>query len=348
MIDNKKGDIDWFIVTIIISVLTLVVFVLIGIFFPFGDTVDRAACKVSVVLRATLPGDTINIKDQISLRCKTRNICITTKSYGKGNCTGIGKDFETMRLTGTNDVLRKEQIKMFFAREMADCWGMFGEGKLQIFSKKWTSEMTTSKGIICSKMAFDSNLLLGDDKKDNTPDDLKNVSGLTEYMITHKVPNQNFSYMDYLRNTPEGQSANELYGNSINTQDSLKYAEEEVLDLTKVKSIVYIETTKSNAGRIFSLSAAAVGVAVIGVLAPVAASGATKGVMAVSRSSVGKGLLLAGGAYAVSGIMSGGDWLQDLFLPEYFKDVNSVGGLILTDYSAQGFSDYKIDSFENL
>ena len=238
MISNKKGDVDWFIVTIIISVLTLVVFVLVAIFFPFGQTIDRAACAESIVLRATLPGDTVDVKSFISVRCKSRPICITIKSSGKGNCTNLGASFETMRLAGTTKADREQQIKMFLAREMADCWSMFGEGKLQIFSRDFKAGSYISRGIICDRIEFDNTIL-----KD---EGITTLDGFTEYMVTHKVPGQNISYMDYLRNTPEGESAALLYGPLVAPANRTKNLNEDKVSLTGVKSIVYIESTLTN------------------------------------------------------------------------------------------------------
>lgn len=332
-IKNKKGGVDWFVVTIIIAILTLVVFVLIAVFFPFSEVIDRAACKESVVLRATLPGNVIDAKQVISLRCKTQKICVTTKSSGKGTCTNLGKDFDTMRLTGSTVALKQEQIKMFLSREMADCWEMFGEGKLQIFSRDFEATGFISRGIICDKIEFDNTILEGKEP-------IIAVNGLIEYMATHKVPNQNFSYMDYLRNTPEGDSAAKLYGSFLNTgvDNKEKYSKNtDIYSLKGVKSIVYIESTLTN----FLQNIGG------GIGAGAGLIGAFYTPKFMAKFLIGTGAVLGG---------SGGNaiqkwWYSDTFctVKDNIKDCKDyVGGLVLTDYTPEGFSKWSIESFENI
>lgn len=327
--DNKRGDIDWFIVTIIISILTLAVFVLIAIYFPFTEVIDRVACKESIVLRAALPGEikkvSVNVKDFISVRCKTRNLCVTAKSSGKGNCTSLGKDFETKRLTGETKEDKETQIKMFLAREMSDCWEMFGEGKLQIFSRQFDTKAYISTGIICDRIEFDDSILGGDEP-------ITVLDGFIFYMVTHKTPNQNISYMDYLRNTPEGESANSLYGSLISSEDRTKNIQQDKIILTNVKSIVYIESTLTNfAERMGGFTG--------GIIGSVGAFSITGNL----KASVGIGALGAYfGGQAVDAVFK---WTQS---DKFKDDKNYVGGLILTDYSSQGFSKWNITSFENL
>jgi hypothetical protein len=338
---NKKGQgIDWFVVSIIIAVMTLVVFVVVAIFFPFSETIDRSACQTSIVLRAAVPsevgGVSINAKDAISVRCKTTNICVTAKS-GKGNCTQLGKEFTTMKLTGTTEEAKKEQIKMFLSREMADCWGMFGEGKLQIFAREFKAKTFTSKGIICDKIEFDNSVLNGKDDVPGTSDDIKDIEGLMFYMVSHKVPNNNYSYMDYLRGTIEGDSAQELFG-SLVTQEASSAVKKDIISLEGVKSIVYIESTLTNfADRIGGATGAVAGM--VGAFY-------TRGFGA--RVLIGGGALL--GSNAADSLFK--SWFTDpAFCNDPSKDSscsNHVGGLMLTNYTVEGFSKWKIDSFENL
>jgi len=331
---NKRGDINWFIVTIIISLLTLAVFLIVIIAFPFQETLDRSACKESVILKATLPGDKVPAKEFINLRCKTRKICVTLDS--KGNCTSLGNDFDTVRLTATEDAAKKDQIKMLISREMADCWEMLGEGKLEIFSRAWVwTSSNLSKGIICSRIEFDDSILLGKDE-DNSADDLKKVSGLMDYMLTHKVPNNNVSYMDFLRGTVEGQSAKEYYGSLINSKctgancptNADSFAE---LNLSKQLSILYVETTKTKAGSMW-------GISILGVSGGIAGgyfTGSIKGAMALG----------ALGAWVGDFV---GESIQNLFGTTLPDGRNSVSGIFLTEYSPGGFKKFNIDSFENI
>jgi len=343
---NKKGQgMSWFLVSIIIALMLLVVFVLIAIFFPAGETLDRSACKTSIVLRATLPSDiegvSVNVKDVVNIRCQTQKICVTAKSSGKGNCTGLGKDYDTRKLTGSNSTEQATQIKMFLAREMADCWGMFGEGKLQIFAREFKSATFTSKGIICDKIEFDNSVLYGKDEIPGTEDDIQNITGLTSYMVMHKVPNNNYSYMDYLRGTSEGQSAEQLFGSMVNSVAS-DAKQKDILSLSGVKSIVYIESTLTNFAERLG-----------GGVGFVAGSVGAFYTRAAGSGFLASALVIGG---TVLGSNAGDSIFKAWFVPTGFcpeganrgECSNHVGGLILTDYSLEGFSKWQIDSFENL
>jgi hypothetical protein len=346
---NKRGDVNWFVVSIILAVITLAVFVLIFVFFPFQQTIDRAACKESILLKAILPGGDVPAKDLVSVRCKSRVICLTTKASGKGNCTGIGKTYETQRLSATTVIEQKEQIRMFLAREMADCWNMFGEGKLQIFSRAWKiTDADVSKGIICDKIEFDDSILFGKDK-DDPSDDIKNITGLVQYMTTHKVPTQNYSYMDYLRNTPEGDSAAQLYGSLVPIETSADLKNSDFLNLTGVKAITYIETTNTNLGKVIAGTTAGAAIAAVCIFVPGASSILGKGVLVLAGGGSAGNIAGVGLGYSVLSVVGDfGDWLQGFFVSGPLKDSVAVGGLVLTDYSKDGFEKYGIQEFQNV
>lgn len=332
---NKKGDVNWFVISMILAIVVLVMFLLVYSVFPWKDTIDREACHQSIILRATVTGENIPYKDMIQLRCKTKLICITAKSSGAGDCSRLGKKYETMRLSAIEKQDREQQIKMFLAREMADCWSMFGEGKLQIFSRGWTLDARTSRAIVCSKIEFGKSILLGKDGEDNTDDDIKSVSGFLNYMAMYKVPNKNISYMDYLRNTPQGDSAAQLYGSMVpeETQGALST----VVDLTSLKSVFYMETTKNNVGKM-ALPAIVVGVTTILCPTCVIRAGQLIVTSKIARATAGALVLLIGSA---------GDTVQNWFTSGPLKNNDAVGGLFLIDYTEMGFSGFDIDSFEN-
>lgn len=334
---NKRGDINWFIVSIIISLLTLVLFIAIIVIFPFQQTIDRVACEESVVLKAVMPGDNLPLKDAINLRCKTRKICVTANRFGKGKCESLGEKFETQRITAIGKEEIETQIKMFISREMASCWEMMGEGKLEIFSRKWIwNTGAFTEGVICDRIEFDESVLNGSDKQAGTSDDLVSVYGLMEYMINHKVPNNNISYMDFLRNTPQGQSAQEYYGALLSpvcsenkTVCSTKYSFAD-LDLKKDFVIFYVETTRTRAGSLW-------GSTTLGVIG----------------SFVGGSVGGFTGAKIVGGVTTAVGWFGGEIIQKYLGEKlpdgrNSVSGLFLTEYSIDGLKDYNIDSFENI
>ena len=71
---NKKGDPNWFMVSMIIALIGFVVLVLVIYVFPWKQTIDRTACHESIVLRGTLTGDDLPLKNFVSVRCKSRQV----------------------------------------------------------------------------------------------------------------------------------------------------------------------------------------------------------------------------------------------------------------------------------
>ena len=181
---NKKGALE---AKMLISIILLIAGFGIILFMysqlNWTGNIDREVCHESVILRGTLPEKSIiSTKDVVPLKCKTRNICITSKLFGKGNCNEFGNEYNTIRIS--KDKMEQE-IKMTIAREMADCWSMMGEGKIKIFSRGIKTKKSCS---ICSRIAFDNSI------KEN-PTKIKEFG---KYLINHKVPNKEISYWDFL------------------------------------------------------------------------------------------------------------------------------------------------------
>ncbi|MFQ5531713.1 MAG: hypothetical protein ACE5ES_03805, partial [Candidatus Nanoarchaeia archaeon] len=169
----------------LISIILLVVGFSIVLFaFPkilFSGTIDREVCHESVILRATAGeiGPLDVATDTVPLKCKTRDICLTSKFFGKGECRDeFGeKGYDTVRIRG-DEKDQETLVKQTIAREMADCWAMMGQGKIQVFAKELLGlPSTSSKGVICSKFAFDNTI----------KEELNEVSGLEEYLFTRKA-----------------------------------------------------------------------------------------------------------------------------------------------------------------
>jgi len=333
---NKRGDTNWFMISLIVVLFCFAVIVIGVIKFPWQKTIDREACSQSVLIRGILPGGVAPIKDFATLRCQTRSVCITSKMTGKGECDNLGKNFETVRVRGDKDETERK-IKMFLAQEMADCWNMFGRGQWQIFSREWTLKegLQLSRGIVCDKIEVDKTILEG--SSTNVQDDLKEIGGMTYYLVTHKVPGVNVSYMDYLANSPEGEAAKALYGQIIpsksgeNIADKVSQEDKFALENTQsknVNSIIYIETTLTNIGPMIG-----------------GGIGAVVGGFFGGGSSIfiGGGLALGAGvgddiATFAAGLPGKNGKENDVF----------VGGLILVPYSSQALEKYDFSSFENL
>ncbi len=170
-----------------IALLIAGAMLIIGFFYfiDWEKEISREACHESVIVRGTLP-DTFEFKNLPSLNCQTKRICITDKLFGKGDCGYTSSDNpETIRVSSIAEKQDKE-INKIFAREMADCWAMMGEGKLQIFTR---NTITKKRCSICTIISFDDDLR----KKRDV------IYGLGDYLMTKQVPGKEQSYALFLK-----------------------------------------------------------------------------------------------------------------------------------------------------
>lgn len=120
---NKKGELTTQkLVTIIILITSFVIILFLLFRLNLGVTTDKEICHNSVVLASKgkgLVGE---------LDCKTNYLCIS----GGGKCEGINPT-TTVEVNPNN----KEEIMKAIADEMAECWWMFGEGKLDYKHADW-------------------------------------------------------------------------------------------------------------------------------------------------------------------------------------------------------------------
>ncbi len=139
---GKRGEITTQQLVIIIILIVSFVIILFLLFrLNLGTTSDKEICHNSVVLKsksASIVGE---------LDCKTNYLCIS----GGGKCEGINPT-ETVKVDPEN----KEEIIKAMADEMADCWWMFGEGKLDYIDIKAFEKETACA--ICSIVKFDDKI----------------------------------------------------------------------------------------------------------------------------------------------------------------------------------------------
>ncbi|MBU0893856.1 MAG: hypothetical protein KKF48_04045 [Nanoarchaeota archaeon] len=127
------------ILVIIIASFAVILFLLFRL--NFGGETDKELCHNSVVMRS----NSIVPTDTIPLKCKTSYICISED----GSC-------ESMTRPEIKKVKTKEEIFEVLADEMADCWWMFGGGKVDYIGDDWVdSDLYCS---ICSQIAFDNSV----------------------------------------------------------------------------------------------------------------------------------------------------------------------------------------------
>ncbi len=210
--------------TFIKIVLVLIGFgILMFLFYQIGFTgrVDKEACHQSVITRAAFPKEG-NIDKYIPLKCKTSKYCITPKYFG--TCEEYSESDEVGRVR----VDDKKEIEKFLAREVVDCWSMMGEGKVSLFSDYWNDKFGIGNSyptcVICSRIAFDS-----EGFKDEFGEDyLETVLNINvyNYMLTHKMPNSEATYVEYLN---DGKSSSHILPDKIN----IPILEEENKELVK-------------------------------------------------------------------------------------------------------------------
>ena len=290
---NKIGEIvSSQFVNIVLVIVGFGILVLVFASVGWTEEIDRETCHASVILRGTLP-DIVGSKNIVNLKCQTMKFCITDKVFGKPDCKEDfkGEKFETIRVSKDKG---EEEINRFVARELASCWNMMGQGKIQIFTREITTEKRCS---ICSRIAFDKDL-----KKDLEGE----VKGLGNYLLIHEVPNQDVSYLDYL--------ASDL--SSENYNKTLDWFS------TEQKAVVFIEIGNSKAWSWFFQIIEAGGWGAIGVK-----TGSMIGSI-FGPIGTGTGAVVGG----VTGIVFG--WIDGEKVGEVFEGKKFISGHAFGDYDA--------------
>lgn len=311
---SKKAEISTsMIVGIVIVVITFGIIAIV--FSQLYTTVDmdKQTCSTAATLRGSLPEGAFKgqSKNLISIKCKTERICVSTSK--KGDCKNeLGSKYTTYQIKKKEDA--EEQIKRILAREMAECWNMLGKGYYPIFARELTADKSLGAvSIICSRVHFDRTITdeLG----------IKEIKGFNYYLLSHKVPNYEISYWDFLRNAYDGETMAILSGDSVKQKETEKNSFiGGSLDITQTKAIFFMEINPSAKG---SLIGGAIG-GVAGIVGAVATRGKFAGVL------IGGGITAGGAA---------GNWVQMELLKDkgLFPTGTSASGIFLTDYSVQGF-----------
>ncbi|MFA5992402.1 MAG: hypothetical protein WC796_01705 [Candidatus Pacearchaeota archaeon] len=187
----KKGElpVSWTVTIILLLIGFVILLVIYFEFFNF-DMIDRQACHKSVLLRGSLPYQSVS-QGYVPLQCKTQKICITGDSGGK--CTEFKNEEKVRRVKVLNNERGLDEIQKLYAQEILDCWSMMGEGKLSIFSPSLSQSFQIGSlypnCVICSRIAIDEKTL---DKVG------LNKLNIFEYMNTHLVPSTNQTYLQYI------------------------------------------------------------------------------------------------------------------------------------------------------
>ena len=177
---KKKGELTTQQIVMLIILITSFAVILFLLFrLNLGKETDKEICHNSVVMR----GNSVLPKDAVSLNCKTKYLCITED----GTCEGLTKP-------EIKKVKEKTEVYKILADEMADCWWMFGEGKVNYVGSDFSHNNYCS---ICSQVVFDNSL-----KKIK---EIKNgkisKDELYEYLSETNMGEEKITYSEYLLGT---------------------------------------------------------------------------------------------------------------------------------------------------
>jgi len=143
---EKKGEITTAqIVTIIILIVSFIVILYFFFRLNLGATTNSEICHNSVVLQAK------SAKLVGALQCKTDYVCIS----GGGTCENLNPTI-TLKVDST----KKNETMKALADQMANCWWMFGEGKLDYLELSAVQgTVTGGRGCaVCSVVGFDNKI----------------------------------------------------------------------------------------------------------------------------------------------------------------------------------------------
>lgn len=182
---SKKGLAVSVLIVIIITIIGFAILLFFYSQIAWTGNIDRSVCHQSVVYRATLPGFA-NTKNLVPLKCRTEKICITSSILGK--C----KEYEGAKGVTKIKVNSVDDIEKVISQEVLSCWKTMGEGKLSLFSggillDNFGLGDVSSSCVVCSRIAFDDESLVKSKIDRNEVD-------VYDYMIHHKVPNEEISY----------------------------------------------------------------------------------------------------------------------------------------------------------
>ncbi len=187
---NKKGELTTQqIVLLIILIMSFVVILYFLIGLNIGETSEKEICHNSVVMK----GNPVLSKGDVSLNCQRTYVCLTKD----GSC-------EQMTNPNIRKVESKSEVYRVLADEMADCWWMFGEGKVDYIGGKFTEVNYCS---ICTQLAFDDS-----------------IKEIPEFEESKKIDKDDF--YNYLANTPVSEGRETYAEYFLGTKDISKIKQE--------------------------------------------------------------------------------------------------------------------------
>jgi hypothetical protein len=173
-----KGELTTQQIVMLIIVITSFAVVLFFLFrLNLGRIGDKEICHNSVIMR----GSSAVLQGVTPLNCRTSYVCLSED----GTC-------EEMTNPDIKKVKTDEEVYEVLADEMADCWWMFGEGKVNYIGKEVKPSLHCS---ICSQITFDNSLEKIFDGKEFEK------RKLYEYLEDKEMSGKKISYLSYLFGT---------------------------------------------------------------------------------------------------------------------------------------------------
>jgi len=182
---EKRGELTTQQIVILIILIVSFVIILFLLFrLNLGKTTQEDVCHNSVVTRGAgvLPGESI------PLNCKTEYICLSKD----GSCEGMTSP----------QIIKVRTVKEVYsalAEKMADCWWMFGEGKLNYVGKTFNEQLYCS---LCSIVSFDNSLDMFDNREVSQEE-------FYNYLAETKMSENDITYLDYLYGLKNAQAIKE-------------------------------------------------------------------------------------------------------------------------------------------
>ena len=282
---DKRGELStqqMVVLIILIASFGIILFFIARL--NLGETSEQEICHNSVITR----GSSVLPTGSVPLNCKRSYVCLTRD----GSCESLTKPIK-------EKVETKEEVYHVLAEEMATCWWMFGEGKINYVGDDFFENLYCS---ICTQVAFD------DSVQDIFTAGVVDKSEFYEYLTNNNVEGKEESYSEYLK-----------IGESLELENTLKENDATFgsFDLSK-QHYVFTGIYSDLGVWKWVASVAAAGAALGGIIAVPFTSGLSLGVTAA--------ILTGGVAGGVGGHYIGtayrGESGHD-YLPIVFVEVNS-------------------------
>lgn len=176
---------------ILIAVILVIAFIALAYFLVrlnIQGVGEDAACKLSILAKATAPTLLPNLAPSIPIECVTKKICLGGEC--QGNFEGE-KNIEEVKLSEDPDESRK-QIEKTVADSFYKCWNDYGRGKMDIFGSLSESIIATGNSkprcVVCSRIALDK----------SAPREVVEQVNIRNYMLNNKPRGSDFNYFKTL------------------------------------------------------------------------------------------------------------------------------------------------------